>query len=268
MTRPLQLEGMQFAELRVVGPADAQGRRGRYWFCECSCGKTTSVLGAKLVSGHTKSCGHLAHQGVPQTHGKTNTREYKIWAHIVQRCTNPKRVQYHRYGGRGIKICERWRNDFAAFFEDMGPAPFPDAQIDRKDNDGHYEPGNCRWVTPTENKRNRANAVRLTHGDLTLSLGEWSERLGVHIRALKTRYYRGWTPDEIISGKKSTAPPPRKTARWIEHDGQRKTLTEWASEIGVPMKKLHGQLSRGWSLSDAMSAARKKGECDEQEHAA
>ena len=78
----------------------------------------------------------------------------------------------------------------------------------------------------------------------------------------------GWTSEEIITGKKSTPPPPRKTARWIEHDGQRKTLTEWAREIGIPMKALHQQLSRGWSISDAIGAARKKGELDEQKHAA
>lgn len=265
--RPLRLEGMTFAELRVIGLDDAMRRQGRYWLCECSCGKKTSVVGTKLVSGHTKSCGHLASKGVPPTHGDTESREYRIWTDIKQRCCNPKRDAYYRYGGRGIKICDRWKDDYAAFLADMGRAPDPKAQIDRIDNDGDYCPENCRWVSQAENKRNKANTRYVEYQGRRMRVAEWADELGVPVRLLNLRYSRGWAPDEIISGKRLTAPPPRKTARWIEHEGQRKTLTEWAAEIGVPMKKLHGQLSRGWSLSDAMSAARKKGERDEQDAA-
>jgi len=93
-----------------------------------------------------------------EMHGMWNTPEYRTWRGMKLRCYNKNNARFHRYGGRGITVCERWRNSFIAFFEDMGPKPFPKAQIDRIDNDGNYEPGNCRWVTSAENIKNTSSA--------------------------------------------------------------------------------------------------------------
>ena len=90
-------------------------------------------------------------------HGKTHTPEYKTWARMKTRCYNKKDIDYFRYGGRGIVVCDRWLHSFLAFYTDMGPKPFSKAQIDRIDNDGNYEPGNCRWATAAQNGRNRSN---------------------------------------------------------------------------------------------------------------
>jgi hypothetical protein len=89
-----------------------------------------------------------------EVHGLRNTPEYDVWHAMNDRCSSPKNKFYYRYGGRGISVCERWRHSFKTFFKDMGQRPFPDAQIDRINNDGNYEPGNCRWATRSENCRN------------------------------------------------------------------------------------------------------------------
>ena len=93
-----------------------------------------------------------------ESHGMYESSEYNIWHKMKDRCLNHKAPMYHRYGGRGITVCERWQNSFLAFYEDMGPRPFTNAQIDRIENDGNYEPSNCRWVTPKENANNRSTS--------------------------------------------------------------------------------------------------------------
>ncbi len=92
-----------------------------------------------------------------ESHGMESTPEYRVWRCIKTRCYNKNRKNYVRYGGRGIVVCDRWRNSFITFFKDMGFKPFPKAEIDRINNDGNYEPGNCRWATHAENNQNRTN---------------------------------------------------------------------------------------------------------------
>lgn len=258
MTRALELAGRAFAELTVLR---FDGKRGgaRFWLCQCSCGKQVSVAGSKIVSGHTKSCGHIQSKGVPPTHGGSQSREYNIWTHILQRCYNPKRDNYPRYGGRGIKVCDRWRHDYAAFLSDMGLAPFDGAQIDRIDNDGDYTPENCRWVSQDENKRNKPSTRRIAFGDVEMTVMEWSKKLGVPVNTLNTRLARGWTGEECLSGKRAGEKVPNKSARWITHNGETLTLTQWANRIGTPMKTLHRQLSRGWSIGDVIKGPRNRG---------
>lgn len=97
----------------------------------------------------------------PEKHGMSYTSEYSVWHTMIQRCINKKAKGYMRYGGRGITVCDRWRNSFIDFYEDMGQKPFPKAQIDRIENDGNYEPGNCEWVSNTYNMRH-TSTVKLS----------------------------------------------------------------------------------------------------------
>jgi len=259
MTRALELAGKVFGELTVVRKVDREGTGGRKWECLCSCGKRVRVVGSKLIHGHTKSCGHLRRQARAQSHGDTYSREYNIWTHMRQRCTNPNRDSYYRYGGRGIRVCEAWDNSYEAFLRDMGRAPFPDAQIDRINVDGDYAPDNCRWVSPRENKRNKGNARLLTHNGITRSLQEWSEILGLSRQTLQSRVVRNWTADEIISGVRAGPHAPRRTTRWIFHEGQRLSLTQWATKLGMPMKALHQKLRRGRSMGEIIESIEAKG---------
>lgn len=133
---------------------------------------------------------------------KTRPLEYRAWSGMRTRVRNPKFKDWHRYGGRGIRVCERW-NDFANFFADMGPKPTPRHTLDRIDSDGHYEPDNCRWATPKEQARNWASRNRrLTLGAETLPLSAWAERLGWRREVIRDRLNSGWSVERAL-----TVPP-------------------------------------------------------------
>lgn len=121
---------------------------------------------------------------------------------MKQRCYNPNNPNYHRYGGRGIRVCQRWRDSCAAFVADMGPRPSPKHTVDRIDNDGNYEPGNVRWATMKEQHRNRHDSRTYTHAGRTQSMGDWAKEAGMHRSTLEQRIKRlGWS-----FGKALTAP--------------------------------------------------------------
>lgn len=138
-------------------------RQVNAWSCRCSCGDTTVVSTMDLRSGHTKSCGCLKienGQTINRTHGMASrknedqAKEYRVWKSMLSRCRYTGNSRYHRYGGRGIKVCDEWSNSFEAFYEYMGKCPEEKSSIDRICNDSDYEPGNVRWATPEEQGQN------------------------------------------------------------------------------------------------------------------
>lgn len=126
------------------------------------------------------------------------TPEYRAWTQMLDRCRRPRHPAFHRYGGRGIKVCERWAGSYEQFLADMGRRPSPRHSLDRIDNDGNYEPSNCRWATTKEQMRNRAANVRLTARGETLTLAEWSERTGVALDVLAKRAKRGLDSESVL----------------------------------------------------------------------
>lgn len=130
-------------------------------------------------------------------HGLIGTPEYWAWSAMKQRCLNPRKRNWARYGGRGIRVCERWLHSFELFLEDMGPRPSPRHSLDRIDNDGDYEPSNCRWATPGEQRRHQARLVRF-RGEL-LTLAEWSKRTGLNASTIADRLDRGWTVERALT---------------------------------------------------------------------
>jgi hypothetical protein len=124
------------------------------------------------------------------------TYEYKVWLRIRQRCTNPNRDHYDRYGGRGIKVCERW-NSFINFLKDMGPRPLG-MSIECRNNDGNYEPGNCYWATKEEQQNNKSNNHKITVKGETHSISEWAFILNKNKYTISTRLQRGWTEEEAL----------------------------------------------------------------------
>lgn len=185
------LTGMKFGRLvakRYVG--------GGKWFCECECGGDAVVITANLTKGNSTSCGCKRRENGFR-HGMADSRLYRVWLSMRQRCENPKDAAYHNYGGRGIYVCERWK-EFKAFFADMGMRP-DGYQLDRIDNNGPYSPDNCRWVSSRANKHNKRTNRMVEWKGETLPLTVWAERLDLHPRTLFNRIDRGWTLERAMT---------------------------------------------------------------------
>ncbi len=126
------------------------------------------------------------------------TSEYATWAVMLQRCNNPRNKKFPRYGARGITVCERWQS-FSNFLADMGPRPTTGHSLDRIDNNGNYEPGNCRWATRSEQQRNTSTNHSVTFQGETLCLTAWAERTGISFSALKCRFRNGWSAEKALT---------------------------------------------------------------------
>ncbi len=154
----IDLIGQRFGRLLVQSRSPRTDGRNVFWFCLCACGKLTEVFTGQLRSGMSKSCGCLARElasARETTHGCSDSKIYLVWQAMKNRCYNPKQRAYPYYGGRGIKVCDRWRNSFEAFMADVGLPPTDKHQIDRINNNGNYEPGNVKWSTRSEQMLNR-----------------------------------------------------------------------------------------------------------------
>lgn len=159
--RRADLTGKRFGFLTVESFDRKDSSRKTFWLCRCDCGTMTAARSDQLLSERTRSCGCLQRETASKlskkwiTHGMRQSVEYNTWMHIIQRCHNPKTKKFQYWGGRGIKVCDRWRHSFANFYADMGSRPLDKQTIDRIDNDRDYEPGNCRWATWSEQRRNQ-----------------------------------------------------------------------------------------------------------------
>lgn len=160
----------------------------RYVICLCECGNTFRTSKANLYSGATKSCGCIRRtlNGLSMTH----RAEYFVWKGMHRRCLDTKSDSWPRYGGRGIRVCERW-SSFENFLEDMGSKPSPEMSIDRKNNDGHYEPSNCRWATSLTQIRNRQKIITLTVLGATKHIEDWAKQVGIASGTIRARLRRG-----------------------------------------------------------------------------
>jgi hypothetical protein len=154
--RLVDMTGQSFGRLTVIGRAENAGKRTR-WLCRCECGGEKPFQRGDLLFGRAVSCG-CYRNAVHTKHGLCHTSEYSIWAGMNDRCSNPNNNAWKYYGGRGIKVCDRWRASFEAFFADIGPRPTSKHSIDRINNDGNYEPGNVRWATATVQANNKRQA--------------------------------------------------------------------------------------------------------------
>lgn len=208
MSGIVDISGHRFGRLLAV--EKSHHKKGTwYWHCICDCGQKVVVVGATLRSGATKSCGCFRkeiiakNQKRPQhghcINGKI-TPEYHAWAGMLQRCVNPSEPSYRNYGARGITVCDHWRDSFENFLADMGPRPSSRHSIDRHpDNNGNYEPTNCRWATSTEQGNNkRTNRLVTIDGENLSFTNAVRKYSSVGIRTARGRVGRGWSDQAAI----------------------------------------------------------------------
>ena len=195
-----------FGRLTTIGPKFLlrEGKKGNHasrQVCLCSCGNTTVVQCCSLNSRNTQSCGCL-HRDSITIHGKKKTHAYSIWNTMKRRCENPNNHKYPDYGGRGIRVCDRWLapngQGVLNFIEDMGERPSVKHTIERKDVNGNYEPNNCEWATYIEQARNKRNNKLLTHNGKTQCTAAWAEELKLSVSTLNTRLFRGWSIKDAL----------------------------------------------------------------------
>jgi hypothetical protein len=203
MVRTVDMMGWRFGRLVVTGRAEARNGRTQ-WRCSCDCGSECVVRAECLRAEVTKSCGCLSRERAAEgnsTHGHSRvgkrTKAYHAWASMIKRCTNPHICNWSDYGGRGIVVCDRWR-DFVAFHADMGEPPSPQHSLDRIEVDGNYEPGNCRWATPEDQASNRRTSVLLTMDGQTMTLEQWGRATGIKSKTISSRIKQGWTVEDAL----------------------------------------------------------------------
>lgn len=238
--------GQQFGRLMVIREVPAKPRSAE---CLCDCGKTHIAPIKRLSDGTTRSCGCLAQKVAAErlrTHGMANCPEHKIWKAMHRRCETPSCAHYQEYGGRGIYVCERWKS-FTAFFEDVGPRPTSDHQIERIDNDGPYCPENCCWATRKEQCSNRRHNHLVEYQGKVQTIAQWSRELGVNLNALRSRFERGWTPEMAFTI------PYRKRGYEITFNGKTRSTAQWAKETGLTSKLILERIDWGWPIEEVLT---------------
>ena len=176
------------------------------WLCKCDCGENTIVPAAKLTNGKTKSCGCLKKETskppIIVKHGMSYSRLYKVWKDMKGRCYRPTSCRYHTHGERGIKVCPEWMS-FEIFAKwALSNGYQENLTIDRINNDGNYEPTNCRWATPKEQANNRRTNHLISHNGETHTIKEWSEITGINYYTLLERINRlGWSVEKTLNKK-------------------------------------------------------------------
>lgn len=200
----IDLLGQRFGRLKVIGYIPPSGRRRGVWKCNCDCGKQTTAATSHLTTGLKQSCGCLRSETTSkrnETHGDSGSRLYVIWQNMKKRCVNPDTEHYEEYGGRGITVCNEWIHDFEAFRKwSLNSGYSDDLTIDRIDNDGNYEPSNCRWATMREQTNNTRRNLRFTYEGETHTLPEWARIKGASYNKIYQRIHTlKWSFERAIS---------------------------------------------------------------------
>ncbi len=200
---PVDLTGLRFTRLTVIRRVQSKTKNSR-WMCQCDCGNIIESDRSPLTGGDSRSCGCLKREEAIArftTHGNFSggkqSVEYMTWARILNRCRNPNCPKFPRYGQRGISVCDRWLT-FENFLSDMGQRPLGCTSIDRIDNNGNYEHGNCRWSTGFEQSRNRSDNIIIEYNGEALIASDWAKRLGIGLTGFLKRY-REWPIEQVMT---------------------------------------------------------------------
>lgn len=201
MTLLIDMTGVEINGVRVTGKA-AEMLGGRpSWVCICACGLEFIAVGSSLRAGKTKSCPPCTKSRVASVatkHKAIGSPEYVTYSAMKARCYYERDKRFARYGGRGIRVCQRWLESFNNFLEDMAPKPSARHSIERIDVDGNYEPGNCVWATRAEQANNKSNNTRIEICGRVQTITQWSQETGVNRTVILRRMQRGLSGDALI----------------------------------------------------------------------
>ena len=243
--QPEDLSGMVFGYLTALERCGSNKYGKGLYKCRCRCGKVLIVDSQSLKTGNTRSCGCLHNELLSErmtTHGMSKTRLYRVWKNIVKRCKNPNSKNYKDYGGRGITVCDRWLK-FESFYDDMGVGYREDLEIDRIDNDKGYYPDNCRWVTHSDNQRNKRTNHRVTTSAGNLTVAGLAEKANVDYGTMISRIKRGREGDELLL-------PTRDRRIVLDREDAITTVTELAEKSGMCEATIRGRIRKGWRDED------------------
>lgn len=255
----VDLTNQVFERLRVLSRAPNRGTM-TMWHVLCDpdhggCGTAKVVNGYKLRTGNTQSCGCLYREmkHIRSTHGHARkgktSAEYTSWAGMIDRCYRAASKKFHHYGGRGIRVCDRWHSSFENFLADMGPKPSPKHSLDRIDVNGNYEPGNCRWATQSQQMRNSRVTRMVTVNGETKPAADWGDETGIKYKTIVDRIDHGIAPEVAVAFERYGMLDRKR----YEHNGESKTLEEWAAAIGATKSIIYQRLRKGWTIAEALT---------------
>lgn len=193
--------GQRYGRLIAIERVSNDSFQRARWKCACDCTRTVIVIGNHLATGNTESCGCIKRELEPtifRTHGQYGTPQHTSWQSAKQRCFNPNAPGFENYGGRGISMCDEWRDDFTAFLSYMGPRP-SGSSLDRIDNNLGYQPGNCRWATPRQQLNNTRQNRVVTHKGERHTITEWSRLTGINVTTLRDRLKKNWPIEKVFT---------------------------------------------------------------------
>ena len=196
------LIGQKFGKLTVVVKLSKNKHGEMTWLCKCDCGKERTATSNKLTHGYTISCNSCRYKRVAEKNKQRGHKPIRLWNiynHMIKRCYDIKEAMFYRYGGRGIKVCDEWKESFIHFRTWALENGYSDnLSIDRIDNDGNYSPENCRWTTGEVQANNRSTNLLITYNGVTDTLANWSKRTGIKSGTIQSRLYHGWPTEKLF----------------------------------------------------------------------
>ena len=240
------LTGQIFNAWKVLEEVDRDKHNKRVWKCECKCGEYYNIVQENLTRGKSKMCRSCSLECKAKLPKREDHRLYSIWKNMRNRCSNPNREHYHNYGGRGIKVCERWQ-DFNLFVEDMYDTFEEGLSLDRIDVDGNYCPENCRWANIEEQSNNKRDSLKLLFEGEYYTEAQLSRKTGVSRTTIQQRRRNGYSVEEMIYGREGVGKFK------LEYNGQIYSGKELADALGIEAGTLRYRVRKGWTMDEIIN---------------
>jgi hypothetical protein len=248
------LSGHVLGRLTVLSFVSLDERNEALWLCKCECGKEKTISSGNLKMG-VKSCGCLRDEKVKDRftkHGHCReyvvSSEYSAWQSMIARCYKKNHESYKNYGGRGIRVCDRWLESFENFIEDMGMKPSPELSLDRFPNNetGNYELSNCRWGTNEQQNTNRRNNRRIEYNGDVKTVSQWAKIFNIKFNTLRERLELGWSIKDALEKPLICIESGRGKKNLILYKGVEQSTRKWCMELGLEYATIGHRLRIGW----------------------